>query len=73
MFAGEVEVGGWIGGDDALSTKPRKKALDAAEASNLRVDDEGFITAWGSVVMEIMLVIAEVIAGELVDLAVRVD
>ena len=58
MLAGEVEICGGIGGDDALSTKPREKALDAAEAGNLGVDDEGFITAWGAVVMEIVLVIA---------------
>jgi hypothetical protein len=68
LFAGEVEVGGGVGGNEVLAAEPGEEAADAAEAGDLSVDDEGFVAAWGSVMVKEMLIGGEVGAGEVGDL-----
>ncbi len=70
MFAGEVEVGGGVGGNEVLAAEPGEEAADAAEAGDLGVDDEGFIAAWGAVMVKEMLIGGEVGAGDVFDLGV---
>jgi hypothetical protein len=35
-----------------VAAEPTEEASDAAEAGDLGVDDEGFIAAWGAVMVE---------------------
>ena len=72
LFAGEVEVGGGVGGDVVLATEGGEEASHAAEAGDLGVDGEGLVAARGSVVVEEMLVGGEVGAGDVFDLGVFV-
>jgi hypothetical protein len=65
LFAGEVEVGGGVGGNEVLAAEPGEEAADAAKAGDLSVDDEGFVAAWGSVMVKEMLIGGEVGAGDL--------
>lgn len=70
MFAGEVEVGGGVGGDVALAAEGGEEAAEAAEAGDLGVDGKGFVAARGTVVVEELLVGGEVGAGDVFDLGV---
>lgn len=68
LFAGEFEIGGGVGRDEALAAEPGEEASDAAETGDLGVDDEGFVASRGAVMVKVKLIGCEVGAGEVFDM-----
>jgi len=64
LLAGQIEVGGRVGGDDAGAAKPGEEAADAAESGKLGVDGEGLAAARAAVAVEEQLVGFDISAGE---------
>jgi hypothetical protein len=64
LFAGQVEIGGGVGWDDAGAAEPGEETADATEAGELGVGDERLAAARTAVVMEKYLIGFEIGAGE---------
>ena len=56
LLAGQIEVGGGIGGEGAAATEPGEETPDAAEATELGVDPQWLFGARRAVMVEVELI-----------------
>jgi hypothetical protein len=63
LFAGQVKVGGGVGGDGAGAAEPGKETPDGPEAGELGVDPQRLLGAGRAVAVEMELIILDGGAG----------
>ncbi len=64
LFAGQVEVGGGVGGEDGVAAQPGEEPAHDAEPAELGVDHERFAGARAAVLVEVKLIGGDLRAGE---------
>ena len=56
LFSWPIQIGGGIGGNHAGAAQPGEKAANTAEPGNLGIDDQRFLGARGTILVEVKLI-----------------